>query len=41
MILWSSSISTGSIGGSLTFGAGSGHSLELVVDIKYPVTGRS
>ena len=41
MILWSSSILIGSIGRSLTFGTGFDCSLELVVDVKYPVGGRS
>ena len=40
-MLWSSSISTGLIGGNLTLGAGSGCSSELVINVKYPVTGRS
>ena len=35
-IVWSSSILTGSIGGSLTFGMGFNRSLELVIDVRYP-----
>ena len=39
-ISWSSYIVTGSTSGSWTFGTGFDHSLELVVDVRYPWIGR-